>query len=163
MFLKPNMIAHRHRYCDDWDYVITHGSVVRAVVDYVYIAMCGKGRLIIGDGPQTDSQWDKIIERMGLNSICELYQRKTNFLIELMDLRDEYWVEKDGIYTERVRLPGDPRGSVNFDIASYSAFSEVDGLCRKYYGAYYDAEETQRQHSGGRHEQHMVLGIRMVR
>jgi uncharacterized protein (DUF362 family) len=35
VFIKPKMIAHKHSSNDDWDYVITHGSVLRALVDYI--------------------------------------------------------------------------------------------------------------------------------
>src|ERR1035437_5753648 len=59
VFLKPNMIAHRHQLNDDWEYVITHGSVIRAVVDYVFIALQGEGKITIGDAPQTDSNFEK--------------------------------------------------------------------------------------------------------
>src|SRR2546422_1745450 len=44
VFLKPNMLAESHYYNDEWEYVITHGSVIRSVVDYVFIALQGKGK-----------------------------------------------------------------------------------------------------------------------
>lgn len=152
VFIKPNMIAHKHALRDDWDYVITHGSVIRAVVDYVYIALQGRGRIQIGDGPQTDSQWDLITERMGLNEIRRLYAEQKQFEIELIDLRDEHWIEKDGIYTDRIRLEGDPAGKSLFNLGANSMFAEFDGAGKTYYGAYYDVAETNRHHSGGKHE-----------
>lgn len=39
VLVKPNMIAHSHRYSDEWEHVITHGSVLRAVIDYVFLAL----------------------------------------------------------------------------------------------------------------------------
>jgi len=152
VFIKPNMIAHKHALRDDWDYVITHGSVIRAVVDYVYIALQGRGRIQIGDGPQTDSKWDLITERMGLNEIRRLYAEQKQFEIELIDLRDEHWIEKDGIYTDRIKLKGDPAGKSLFDLGANSMFAELDRAGKTYYGAYYDVAETNRHHSGGKHE-----------
>src|SRR5206468_6970628 len=49
IFVKPNMIAEKHYYKDEWEYVMTHGSVIRSIVDYVFVALQGKGRVIIGD------------------------------------------------------------------------------------------------------------------
>ncbi|HPA78773.1 MAG TPA: DUF362 domain-containing protein [Kiritimatiellia bacterium] len=152
VFIKPNMIAHKHALRDDWEYVITHGSVIRAVVDYVYIALQGRGRIQIGDGPQTDSKWDLITERMGLDAVRKLYAEQKQFEIELIDLRDEHWIEQDGIYTDRIKLKGDPAGKSLFDLGANSMFAEFDGRDKIYYGAYYDVDETNRHHSGGKHE-----------
>jgi uncharacterized protein (DUF362 family) len=152
VFLKPNMISHRHRLRDEWDSVMTHGSVIRAVADYVILALEGRGRLTLGDAPQTDSDWDLLVERMGLRALHEHFAAQhPGIAFELVDLRDEYHVEKDGIYVETRRLAGDPRGGVAVDLGDLSLFHEVEGR-RRYYGAYYDWAETNRHHSHGRHE-----------
>jgi uncharacterized protein (DUF362 family) len=152
VFLKPNMIAHKHQLNEDWEYVITHGSVIRAVVDYVFIALQGKGKITIGDAPQTDSNFDRIIERMGLPEMQRLYAKEKGCDIALVDLRKEKWLEKDGIYVETVKLAGDPVGSVEVDLAGMSLFAELDGRGKTYYGAYYDVAETNAHHHDGKHE-----------
>ena len=59
--LKPNFIKEHHETkLDEWEQVITHGSVIRAVCDYVLLALKGTGRIIICDAPQTDSSFRKI-------------------------------------------------------------------------------------------------------
>ena len=158
VFLKPNMIAHKHQHNNEWTHVITHGAVIRAVVDYVYIALKGQGRIIVGDAPQTDSLFDKIIEHMGLPEIQRLYAMEKNFEVAIVDLRHEHWVEKDGIYVETIKLKGDPSGSVEVDLANDSLFSELDGKGKKYYGAYYDIEETNDHHHDGKHEYSISRG-----
>ncbi len=152
IFLKPNMISHKHRLNDEWDYVITHGSVIRAVADYVYIALQGRGKIIIGDAPQTDSLFDIIRERMGLDEIRRLYADHLHFPIELLDMRQTHHVDKDGIYVQSVQLPGDPRGSVNVDLKDHSMFAELDDARKVYYGADYNWKETNEHHHKGRHE-----------
>jgi uncharacterized protein (DUF362 family) len=152
VFIKPNMIAHKHARSDDWDYVITHGSIIRAVVDYVYVALRGEGRIILGDAPQTDSRFDLIVARMGLRTLQNLYRERLSFDLEVVDLRDEYWVEKDGIYVQTVKLPGDPRGSLSVDLAEDSMFAEIDAPGKRYYGAFYDTDETNLHHHQGKHE-----------
>ncbi len=152
VFLKPNMIAHRHRLRDEWDYVITHGSVIRAVMDYVHLALRGEGAILLGDAPQSDSSWDGLLERMGLAAIRDWYRARHGFAVELLDLRDEHHVDRDGIYVETVRLPGDPRGGVAVDLADDSMFRELDAQGKRYYGAYYDWKETNAHQRAGRHE-----------
>lgn len=152
VFLKPNMIAHKHSETQDWDYVITHGSVVRALADYVYIALDGRGRIVIGDAPQTDSKFDKVVAEMGLPEIKAYYERDKNFALEIIDLRHEHWIDKDGIYVDTVTLPGDPQGTMVVDLGGDSLFAELDGQGRRYYGAYYDVQETNDHHRDGKHE-----------
>jgi uncharacterized protein (DUF362 family) len=152
VMLKPNMLSHKHSLNDDWDYCITHGSVIRPVVDYVYLALQGKGRIIIADGPQHDSDMYKMVERLGIREMQEFYQRVRGFSIELLDLRDEKWIETDGIYTETVRLPGDPAGNLIFDLGGESMFAALDQKSPRFYGCHYDIKETQSHHSMGKHE-----------
>jgi uncharacterized protein (DUF362 family) len=151
VFIKPNMIAEKHKYKNEWNYVITNGSFVRVIIDYLFLAMNGKGSIIIGDAPQTDSKYWEITKLMGLNEIRELYSKFNGFTIELVNLQDEYWVTKDDVYIETIPLPGDPRGSLTFDLGKNSYFSENDGKNLKYYGAHYDIDETNKAHSKGKH------------
>lgn len=152
VFLKPNMLAESHFYKPDWEYVITHGSVIRAVVDYVFIALQGKGKIIIGDAPGSEARFEVIIKRMGLKEIQSLYRQSRDFEIEIIDLRDEFWIEKDHIILDVIQLPGDPRGKTVANLAGKSMFADLDQRGHHYYGAFYDTSETNRHHSGGKHE-----------
>ncbi|MBO7446703.1 DUF362 domain-containing protein, partial [bacterium] len=52
--IKPNVVkAGRERKPDEWEQVVTNGSVVRAVCDEVIKALEGKGEIIIAEAPQT--------------------------------------------------------------------------------------------------------------
>lgn len=152
VFVKPNMIAESHYYKDDWEYVITHGSVIRAVIDFVFIALQGKGKIIIGDAPTTEARFAEIVKRMGLQEIQALYRESKDFEIEIIDLRDEYWIEKDRVVLDTVKLPGDPRGKTVVNLGPESMFAELDRHGKHYYGAFYDSSETNRHHSEGKHE-----------
>ena len=152
VLIKPNMIAESHRYTNEWEHVITHGSIIRAVIDYVYIALNGEGRIIIADAPQTDSKIDLIKKRMGIDNIQELYWKEKKFEIEFIDLRNEFWSSEKGICTNKIKLPGDPLGNILFDLGKSSYLSENDEKGKRYYGAFYDIEETNKHHRNGRHE-----------
>src|SRR5437588_9550055 len=59
--LKPNLIKEMHpRDLQGWSCMLTHGSFIRAVADYIYIALRGKGGIVVCDAPQTDSSFDQI-------------------------------------------------------------------------------------------------------
>lgn len=152
VILKPNMLTHRHALNNDWDYVITHGSVIRAVVDYAYLALRGKGRIVIADGPQSDSLIEMIMEETGIREMQELYRSRLAFNLEFIDLRAEYRLEREGVLVSTEHLRGDPEGNVVFDLAGRSMFSELGTHTTPFYGADYDIAQTQSYHSKGKHQ-----------
>ena len=159
VLLKPNLVKEFHpRDPSGWQYVMTHGSVIRAVADYVWKALEGKGKIILGDGPHTDSSFDAVVRVLGLDSIRDFY-RGQGLDFELVDLRQDEWTTQDGVIVSRRQRPGDPRGYVAFDLAGASEFSNHEAKGR-YVGGDYDTGELNRHHSGGRHE-YLIAGSAM--
>jgi len=149
--LKPNLVKEAHpRDPEGWRYVLTHGSLIRALADYVVIALGGRGRIWLADAPQTDSSWEGIVRVLGLDALADFYRRE-GVDFELVDLRREEWSHRDGVVFERRKLAGDPRGYVAFDLAEASEFAGHHGGGR-YYGADYVTREVNVHHTGGRHE-----------
>jgi uncharacterized protein (DUF362 family) len=148
--LKPNLIRESHpERRGEWEQVITHPSIIRAVLDYVYIALKGKGRVTIADGPQTDSDFEEIVRRTQLDDVVCFF-RERGLEISLLDLRREHWLQKKGVTYQRQSLPGDPLGYVNVSLDGASEFSDY-ALSGRFYGADYDMQETARYHANGRH------------
>jgi uncharacterized protein (DUF362 family) len=146
VLVKPNMIREHHLLNETWEQVVTHGTVIEAVVDLCYKALNGTGRIIIGDGPQNDADFPEVCKVLGLDDLRKRYQRDHNFEIEVIDFRVEKWIRDiDGVTTDKIPQEGDPRGFVPFDLTDRSEFTEE----RDYYGADADYRETQRCHSGG--------------
>lgn len=150
--IKPNFLWHAHKYHrGEWEQLITHGSVIRAVVDYVLLALRGQGEVWITDGPQLDADWKEIVTRTGVASVCEWYQTASSVPVHLLDLRDTWEdVRGDVLYGSR-RLPGDPSGGTVVDLGQRSRFIGHSGAGR-YFGATYNQAETNAHHAGGRHE-----------
>jgi uncharacterized protein (DUF362 family) len=156
VLLKPNMVKEDHpQDPKGWVYTITHGSVIRAVADYVFKALNGDGKVIIADGPQTDSSFEAVVRVLNLDRIAEFYHRQ-GLDFELIDLRQEAWVNREGVIVERTKLSGDPNGYIAFNVGQHSEFVGHGGEGR-YYGADYDTGEINKHHSGGRHE-YLVAG-----
>lgn len=151
VLLKPNLVKESHpRDPAGWRYTITHGSVIRAVADYVWKALEGRGRVIVADAPQTDSSFQTIFRLLGLGPIGDFY-RSRGLDFAVIDLRRQEWVNRGGVIVERTMLAGDPRGYQAFDLGEASEFVGHSGAGH-YYGADYDSAELNRHHSGGRHE-----------
>lgn len=149
--LKPNWLAASHKYDpDEWECVITHPAVITAALERVLDALDGAGRVVIADGPQTDSSWSGIMARM-TPDVWRAMGEASGVRVEVMDLREHEWTARDGVVVDRRPLPGDPRGSTCCDLGAHSAFSDHRASGLGYYGADYDKAETNLAHSGGRH------------
>lgn len=156
LLLKPNMVHQRHpRDPQGWRYVITHGSIVRAVADYVWKAIGPQGKIILADAPQTDASFSEMVRLLGLDVIRDFYQAH-GLTFELIDLRQEEWSTRGDVVVERRKLPPNPYGAIAFDLGSASEFVRHPGAGH-YYGADYDAGVVNHHHSGGRHE-YLIAG-----
>jgi uncharacterized protein (DUF362 family) len=151
--LKPNFVREfRESSSDHANCLITHGALIRALVDYVFIALRGRGRIVIADAPHSDADFDAIRRITCVDSIAAFYRETAGFPVEIYDLRPEAAVKIDGVIVSHRPLSGDPAGYAVVDLGSHSMFQELGDLCRLLYGAEYDRSELVRHHSGGHHE-----------
>lgn len=150
--LKPNFVISRNPSGDDLFAVVTHPSVLRALVDYSFIALEGRGRLIIADVPQMDCDWDELMRVQRLDTIQAFYAETFGFPIEVYDLRNFAMLDPtmEAYASNRQALAGDPAGSVVINLGRRSAFYGIPS--DNYYGADYDRTETIRHHHGETHE-----------
>ncbi len=152
--IKPNFVLSDHYRGGNLFSIITHPSVIRAVVDYAYKALGGNGRIIIADTPQMDCDFQELLERTRLSSVADLYREKFGFEIPIRDLRNFWFKYKDENYVasqeNRKNLPGDPEGSAVVDLGARSAFAGIAST--NFYGADYNRNETISHHMHGRHE-----------
>jgi uncharacterized protein (DUF362 family) len=156
VLVKPNLVKEHHpRDPEGWRYVLTHGSVIRAVCEYIWKALDGVGRVIIADAPQTDSSFEKVAGLLHLEELVESY-RAQGFQCDLVDLRREEWSLRDGVVDKRRKLAGDPNGYVAFNLGRHSELAGHSGGGR-YYGADYEQNEVNFHHTNGRHE-YLIAG-----
>ena len=150
VLVKPNLVCeNREGRPDQWEQIVTSAAVVRAVLDYVCIALSGAGRIVIADSPQTDSNFDLIARRTGLKEMTDEIARRSGIPLSLSDLRSERWMVTKGVCSGKVALAGDPMGVRRIDLAERSHFHGTPES-PQFYGAGYDTAETNLNHSGGR-------------
>ncbi len=149
VILKPNWIAESHQYkADEWEYVITHPTVVTAVLKKVLSRLEDGGKIRIIDGPETASSFKKIISYYPVEEWQKLCAQK-NVSLEIIDLRDYEWITDGEVVLERKKLPGDPKGSTEVNLVKdKSEFYRHSKSGTGYYGADYDIKETNDAHNG---------------
>jgi len=154
IILKPNLIRHWNPADDGRggtvDSVITHGAVIRAVADYAMIAAGADGSVAIAEAPQMDCDFDQIRKIVGLDEIIGEYDRVLNREFEVIDLRREAVIMRDGVIEERRPLPGDPLGYRAVDLGDQSFFTGSGLDPNRFRGADYDSGPTAEQHKNGR-------------
>jgi uncharacterized protein (DUF362 family) len=78
VLLKPNLVADHNwgsaKGNTDTDSLVTHASVIRAVTDYVQVALQGRGQVIVGDCPVQGTDWQALLRMTGLDRIRDFYE-----------------------------------------------------------------------------------------
>jgi len=152
--IKPNLVLDTHVDGEDIYSIITHPSVLRAIVDYCAIALNGKGRIIIADNPLGHCDFIHLLQITKLQSIKEFYKKKSGFDINIYDLRKMMYPMNEFQFTEynsRVTLNGDPSGYTIVDLGQLSQLSSIKNP-NKFQGTDYNRQETIKHHSDNRHE-----------
>ncbi|MCS6924202.1 MAG: DUF362 domain-containing protein, partial [Fimbriimonadales bacterium] len=156
--IKPNMVRDFHEFREEGtDALITHGSVVRAVVDYVYLAKGGKGGVIIADSPQNDADWDGLWREFAYDDLLTFYREVApDFEVRIYEVRKEAVRKELGVPVVRYQRPGDPFGYSAINLGEWSEFEEIPERWGRLYGAEYDISDTNRHHREGYHEYYIA-------
>ncbi|MGA9141661.1 MAG: DUF362 domain-containing protein [Methanocella sp.] len=150
VFIKPNLVGHKNP-AGGVECLITQGSVIRAILDYAYIALKGKGKLTIGDSPQLETDFFEVIRITGIGEISDYYLKhgmKVDVL-NLMKIRGRY--RKLGGVEVR-KLAGDPLGYKVADLKSDSEHFGIMDDCGKFRIADYDPNEMIKHHNREKNE-----------
>lgn len=153
--IKPNFVLHFNSSGHDLNSVITHGSVIRALMDYIYIALKGKGEIIIADAPQMNADFEKIKNHSGMNEVIHFFEEQVHkgkyglIKVACYDLRKEQTYYKNGIVWKRLPLEGDPKGYVLVDLGDFSEVKDVNP--KRVYCADYNRCEQEKAHCEGHH------------
>ena len=87
VLIKPNMVMEvNHIKENGTDCLYTNPSVVAAVIDYVWIALQQKGKIVIGDAPMQECKFDVLLEQSGYKDLIHWYQSQ-GVNIEIVDFR----------------------------------------------------------------------------
>lgn len=149
--LKPNLVSPQHRAGGDPFSVITHPSVLRALADYVALALQGRGEIVIADNPSIDADWDALMRLTRLNEL-EPYYAAQGVTCRVLDLRPRWTPDLTtyGFRSGTVERAGDPAGSTVINLGRASYFAGQNPLLFR--GVFTKRWETIRHHHGATQE-----------
>jgi len=146
VFVKPNWVASKWRescpHKDDLYCVITHPIVIEAVVNYVDIALDGKGKIIVGDNPSIDADFNELLNNCGIENI----KNKYSVPCEILDLRPLVCKNlKDyGDKEKMQKQKGDPKGYTEVNLGKASLFYNINSSLFR--GVYKQRKDTKESH-----------------
>jgi hypothetical protein len=151
VFVKPNTVRHYHMEYKDIFSVITHASILRPILDYISIALEGRGRIIIGDSQVIFGRFDKAMAISQIEGLLEWYRARTPISIECFDLRIVRGA-RSWMYGRwaRKRVEQDPRGYKTVDLGDRSCFKGIDP--RRLRIAISSHKMMYKFHSDGKHQ-----------
>lgn len=147
--VKPNFVLSRHAEGKDLYSIITHPSLLRVVVDYCWIALQGRGEIVIADAPQYNCNFAELLQQTHLEETCRFFGNYEGPKVHCRDLRN-YWSSGRHFPSMKQSLRGDPSGRVRVELGKLSALYGKPNV-EKLYGAVYDRDETIRNHRGETH------------
>jgi uncharacterized protein (DUF362 family) len=84
VLVKPNLVFHESRTGSSMDSLVTHASLIRAVLDYVLLAR--PSRVVAADAPIQGCDFERLLQATGLERVASHYSRHGR-PVEWMDLR----------------------------------------------------------------------------
>ncbi|MBU1879729.1 MAG: DUF362 domain-containing protein, partial [Chloroflexi bacterium] len=132
--LKPNLVISEHPDgLPGIQAAVVHGSLVRALLDYVFIANRGLGRITVADSPIKEVDFARILDLTGIGPAISCLNERYDLGIELIDLRDvQVSRDKDQIMVDSQRLAGDPGGYHVIDLGQHSMLAEIAQYADRY-------------------------------
>jgi len=170
VLVKPNWVMDRHpaegrlgvetaHAC-----LVTHTSVLRAVIDYVQIALRGEGRIIIADAPLQGCDFDVLLQRGCVPQLIDHYDRLSArraprgfspLSVEVKDLRLEVATVRSGLGRIARTLEKEIRDEtiehrvVRLD--EYSSLEPISADWERFRVTSYDPDGMRRAHRPGFH------------
>lgn len=148
VLIKPNMVMDRNPGNGGEDCLYTNPSLVVVIINYVWIALKGKGKIILADAPVQECNFNTLIEKSGYKRIVDFF-KKQGVNIELKDLRglvSHY--ENGNLISEVLEQDG-----IVVDLNDYSEHSKtLKRDLKKIRITSYDPGELLKHHNQKKHE-----------
>jgi uncharacterized protein (DUF362 family) len=153
-FILCNFVSHKrpHETLDAFFAKCTHGSVLRAILDYVLLAVGEKGTARFGNAPIQSCDWERVLEETGATRVVEFYKIFSHYVVEACDLRS-HMIK---IHSFGGITPVDKKGvqdEVKVDLGKDSLLEELYTSTKvpKFGSSDYNPQLINRYHDQGKH------------
>ena len=170
VLVKPNWVMDSHPREEEigvqaaFDCLVTHTSILRAVIDYLQIALRGHGRIVVADAPLQGCDFAALSRRARLTELVEYYDLRSRvgapggfriLPIEIMDLRLEIAHHQAGIAGIGGRLEKERReessGHAIVRLDRFSSLEPIASDAEAFRVTCYDPASMTQAHGPARH------------
>lgn len=150
--LKPNFVVHKLKKHIMYDVLLTSPYLVRAVLDFVHIALEDTGRIVIADSPLQGTRFREMVTESGFLKMVKEFQTLSNRKVEIIDLRKEIASVSKSYQIIKRANGGDPEGYVEVDIGDASMHKPIEMYSHKMGIGDYRSDLLHRNHRKGVHK-----------
>ncbi len=145
--VKPNWVLHRNEGAGGMDCMITHPSVLRAVLEYVFLAK--PEQVVLGDAPLQGCDFEALLDFGGLRKVVGDFQGR-GLPLAVKDFRRTVMRQAGDLkFVDEELRPETDYALV--DLGSDSLLEPISGDWRKFRVTVYDPRKMWAHHRPGRH------------
>lgn len=152
VFVLCNFVYHRRSTETPHTFLAkcVHGSVLRALIDYVLIATGPDGNVAFGNAPLQSCNWQRVLADTGADQVAEFYAAE-GAPVQAEDLR--LVVAERGFLGNIKKIHGRDENSsaVIFDLGGNSWLAEQGKIMSPFRVMNYNPDRIDRYHSGNSH------------
>ena len=152
--IKPNWVTHVNP-AGSAEALVTHTSVIRVLIDYVLLALDGRGRLDIADAPLQGCDFAAVRRTTRIDELLDMYRAETQHVqFRVLDLRKTTLAlsHRDRPTLQQSQQSGDPRGYSLIDLGRDSLLADIEDRAARFRVRMYDHLLMHKHHAEGRHE-----------
>jgi uncharacterized protein (DUF362 family) len=144
--LKPNWVLHRNLGPGGTDCLVTHASVLRAVLDYAFLAQ--PREVVVGDAPIQDCDFEALAN-LGARQVVEWFAKR-GMPVRLADFRRTTLREEAAAVTVRENLQPIEK-YVTVDLGNHSMLEPIAGDAARFRVTKYDPRRMPENQRPGVH------------
>ena len=154
--IKPNWVLHANHLDSSIESLLTHTSVIRVLIDYLVLALDGRGAVDIADAPLQGCDFSVLKKRTMIEKLLDIYRPQfPDVQFTVIDLRKTTFTPKERrshSLGEQAGQSGDLRGYTLIDLAGDSLLTDIEERARRFRVTMYDHRLMNRRHSQGKHQ-----------
>ena len=145
--VKPNWVLHLNQGTGGMDCMITHPSVLRAVLEYVFLAK--PAQVVLGDAPLQNCDFDRLLDFGGLREVVADFQAR-GLPLKVKDFRRTALREEGALKQVAEDLRPESEYAL-VDLGADSLLEPISKDWKKFRVTVYDPRKMWRHHRPGRH------------
>lgn len=149
VLIKPNFVTHENQGAGGIEPLVTHETLVRAVVEAVL--QTGAAEVTVGDAPVQGCDFAELLRATGLGAWADELLRSESRFRGIRDFRRTISVFKDGVRVASENMQ-DESEFVLFDLGGESLLEPITDESGAFRVTCYDPRLMRKTHAPGRHQ-----------